>query len=63
MPQQRSAAWRRSTLGTALYDVHPLDPITFASVVAMLFAVAFVASFIPAQRATRVDPILALRAE
>ncbi|MGH9140041.1 MAG: ABC transporter permease, partial [Vicinamibacterales bacterium] len=50
-------------LGTALYDVHPLDPITFGSVVATLFGVALVASLIPAQQATRVDPILALRAE
>jgi ABC-type antimicrobial peptide transport system permease subunit len=57
------AALTTRLLGTALYDVHPLDPITFASVVATLFAVAFVASFIPAQRAMRVDPILALRAE
>ena len=56
-------SFRKSRLGTALYDVHPLDLITFASVVATLFAVALVASFIPAQRATRVDPILALRAE
>jgi putative ABC transport system permease protein len=57
------AALTTRLLGTALYSVHPLDPITFASVVATLFAVALVASFIPAQRATRVDPILALRAE
>jgi putative ABC transport system permease protein len=57
------AAFATRLLGTALYDVHPLDPITFAAVVATLVAVALAASFIPAQRATRVDPIQALRAE
>jgi predicted permease len=57
------AASAARLLGTALYDVHPLDPITFASVVATLVAVALIASFIPAQRATHVDPIQALRAE
>ena len=50
-------------LATVLYDVHPLDPVTFAAVTAMLFAVALGASIVPARRATRVDPILALRAE
>jgi predicted permease len=50
-------------LGTALYDVHPFDPAIFATVVGMLFAVALGASYIPARRATRVDPMLALRAE
>jgi putative ABC transport system permease protein len=57
------AAFAARLLGTALYDVHPLDPVTFASVVATLVAVALIASFIPAQRATHVDPIQALRAE
>jgi len=50
-------------LGSALYDVHPLDPLTFASVVGTLLAVALLASFVPARRATRVDPMQALRAE
>jgi predicted permease len=57
------AVFATRLLGSALYDVHPLDPITFASVIATLFAVALIASIIPALRATRVDPILALRAE
>jgi putative ABC transport system permease protein len=47
------AAFGTRLLGTALYDVHPLDPITFASVVAMFVAVALIASFIPAQRDAR----------
>jgi ABC-type lipoprotein release transport system permease subunit len=50
-------------LGRALYEVHPLDPITFTAVVAALLAVALLASLGPARRATRVDPIRALRAE
>jgi ABC-type antimicrobial peptide transport system permease subunit len=44
-----------------LYDVSPLDPIVFAGVSLVLAASGFVASVIPALRATRVDPIVALR--
>ena len=50
-------------LASALYGVDPLDPPTFAGVAAMLVAVAMVSSYIPARRATRVDPIAALRSE
>jgi ABC-type antimicrobial peptide transport system permease subunit len=50
-------------LGSALYDVHPLDPTTFAAVVATLVAVALFASLVPARRATRVDPVQTLRSE
>jgi putative ABC transport system permease protein len=46
-----------------LFEVTPSDPATFVSVATILAAVAFFACFIPARRATRVDPLVALREE
>ncbi|MGH7471178.1 MAG: ADOP family duplicated permease, partial [Longimicrobiales bacterium] len=48
---------------TLLVDVSPLDPITFAAVTVFLLAVAGVAAALPALRATRLDPLVALQAE
>jgi len=50
-------------LGSLIYGVRRTDPLTFAVVIALLAALALVASYIPARRAMRVDPILALRDE
>ena len=50
-------------LGSMLYDVKPGDPLTLVAVSVMLMLVAMAACYIPARRATRVDPLVALRHE
>jgi predicted permease len=50
-------------LNSLLYGVGASDPITFAAIVVLVSGVAFIAAWLPARRATRVDPIIALRAE
>ena len=50
-------------MSSMLYDVRPTDFMTFAAVSTLLAGVAVLASYVPARRATRVDPIVALRYE
>ena len=50
-------------IASQLYEVEPTDPLTLGATAATLAVVAALASYLPARRATRVDPITALRAE
>jgi predicted permease len=50
-------------LKSLLFEIRATDPITFAAVVLLLAAIALLATYLPARRATRVDPIIALRYE
>jgi predicted permease len=50
-------------MSSILFQVNPIDPLTYAAVTAGLLATAFVASYLPSRRAATVDPVDALRAE
>ena len=58
-----AAALTTRLMSSLLHDVKPLDPLTFASVAAILLVVSAGACLIPAARATRMDPARALKAE
>jgi putative ABC transport system permease protein len=53
----------RGVVKQLLYGIQPADPLTFTAVPVVLVLVALLASLIPAMRATRVDPAVAMRAE
>jgi len=50
-------------IATVLYEVSPFDPVTLGAVLVLFLAVAALASFVPAARASRTDPIEVLRSE
>jgi len=58
-----ASLWLTRSLRSLLYEVSPTDPATLALVCVFLVAVAAFACWIPARRASRVDPMVALRTE
>ncbi len=58
-----TAVGRDPSFAAMLYGVNPTDPPTFVFVLSLLVCVASLATYFPARRATRVDPIVALRHE
>jgi ABC-type antimicrobial peptide transport system permease subunit len=58
-----AAAALMQLMKALLFGVSPLDPITFIAVPLVLAAAAVFASYLPARRAAKVDPVVALRAE
>ena len=50
-------------LATVLYGISPLDPIAFGGAIGLLLLIALLANYLPARRASRIDPMIALRAD
>jgi ABC-type antimicrobial peptide transport system permease subunit len=57
------AFWLTRVLASMLFGVSRHDPATFLAVAAAMIGVALLACYLPARRATRVDPLVALRSE
>jgi len=51
------------TIGALLYETNPLDPLVYSAVLALLLGATVVACLVPAIRASRVDPVSAIRNE
>jgi putative ABC transport system permease protein len=58
-----AALWLTRLMAALLYGVEPSDPLTFAATVPVLSAAAWLASYVPSLRASRVSPMLSMRAE
>lgn len=58
-----AATWSTRYLAAMLFGLTPLDGATYGAVALTFATVAMVASYVPARRATRVDPLVALRYE
>jgi ABC-type antimicrobial peptide transport system permease subunit len=58
-----AAAGLTQLMKSLLFGISPIDPLTYAAVIAVLGGVAMVASYLPARRAAAVNPVEALRAE
>jgi ABC-type antimicrobial peptide transport system permease subunit len=50
-------------IASLLFDVSPADPLTFMLVALLLAGVALIACYLPARRATKIDPLVAIRSE
>jgi ABC-type antimicrobial peptide transport system permease subunit len=57
------AAALRRVLATLVFGIGPADPLTYATAAAAMFVVALLACWLPARRASRIDPAVALRSE
>jgi ABC-type antimicrobial peptide transport system permease subunit len=57
------AAATANLVSALLYGVRPFDPTTWVTVSTLLFTVCMLAGYVPARRATKVDPLVALRCE
>jgi ABC-type lipoprotein release transport system permease subunit len=59
----RAGGWRGRCSSKAVYEISPIDPVTFVSVTVLFAVVAATAAFMPARRAAIANPLRALRAE
>ena len=51
------------SLSALLFEISPLDPLSYSAALALLAFISFCACFVPAWRASRVDPIIAMQSE